>query len=53
MKNNEFFSTPILLIIWRRPRETNEAINALRKVKPEKLFIACDGPRKENNKESS
>ena len=51
MKNNEFFSTPILLIIWRRPRETNEAINALRKVKPEKLFIACDGPRKGNNKE--
>ena len=40
-----------MLTIWRRPKETNEVINALRKVKPKKLFIACDGPRKGNNEE--
>tara|TARA_A100001035_G_scaffold268997_1_gene254535 strand:- start:405 stop:1346 length:942 start_codon:yes stop_codon:yes gene_type:complete len=51
MKKDEFFSTPILITIWRRPKETNEVIKAIRKVKPKKLFIACDGPRKGNNKE--
>lgn len=52
MNNNESFSTPILLTVWRRSKETKEVIESLRKVKPKKLFIACDGPREGNEKES-
>ena len=51
MKVNKFFSTPILLTLWRRPKETYKVIEAIRKVKPKKLFIGCDGPRKGNKKE--
>ena len=47
----KYFSTPILLIIWRRPQETIKVINSLSKIKPKKLFISCDGPRLENREE--
>ncbi len=46
------FSTPILLIVWRRPKETLEVINSLSKIKPRKLFISCDGPRLGDIKEA-
>lgn len=36
---------PVLLVIFNRPQKTREVINALRQVKPAKLFIAADGPR--------
>ncbi len=52
MKVDESFTTPILLTLWRRPKETYEVISAIREVKPKQLFIACDGPRKGNLKES-
>ena len=48
----KYFSTPILLIVWRRPKETIEVINSLRKIKPKKLFISCDGPRLGNKEEA-
>ena len=51
MSNKKFFSTPILLTLWRRPNETSKVIEAIRKVKPKKLFIACDGPREGNEQE--
>lgn len=38
------FTTPILLIAWRRPTTTQQVINALRIVAPFNLYIACDGP---------
>ena len=48
----KYFSTPILLIVWRRPKETLEVIDSLRKIKPKKLFISCDGPRLGNKNEA-
>ena len=47
----KYFSTPILLIVWRRPKETIEVINSLRKIKPKKIFISCDGSRFGNHEE--
>ena len=41
----KYFSTPILLIVWRRPQETIEVINSLKKIKPKNLYISCDGAR--------
>ena len=48
----KYFSTPILLIVWRRPKETIQVINSLRKIKPRKLFVSCDGPRLGNKEEA-
>lgn len=37
--------TPILFIIFNRPSTTAEAFAAIRERRPEKLYIAADGPR--------
>lgn len=39
------FKTPILFLVFNRPDVTKEVFEVIRRVKPEKLFIACDGPR--------
>ena len=49
--NNLELKTPILLIAWRRPKETKEVINSLKKIKPKKIFISCDGAREGNHEE--
>jgi hypothetical protein len=39
---------PILLMVFNRPNLTKKVFAKIKKYKPEKLYIACDGPRKEN-----
>lgn len=39
------FDVPILLIIFNRPDTTEQVFEAIRKAEPQKLYIACDGPR--------
>lgn len=39
------FCTPILLIAWRRPNAIRQVINSIKKLEPQHLYIACDGPR--------
>ena len=39
------FSTPILFIIFNRPDKTQAVFDEIRKLKPQKLFVAADGPR--------
>jgi hypothetical protein len=38
-------NTPILFIIFNRPETTKRVFETIRKIRPEKLFIAADGPR--------
>jgi len=38
-------SVPVLWILFNRPSETEQSLRAIRAAKPQKLFIACDGPR--------
>lgn len=45
LKNN-FLNTPILLIIFNRPDVTSKVFEAIRKAKPQSLYVASDGPRK-------
>jgi len=40
--------TPVLLIVFNRPNETRIVIDAIRAISPKYLFIAQDGPRKNN-----
>lgn len=42
--------TPVLLLIFNRPDHTRRVLDSIRKAKPERLYIASDGPRK-NKKE--
>ncbi|MBQ6351858.1 MAG: hypothetical protein IJJ28_01145, partial [Lentisphaeria bacterium] len=36
---------PVLLLIFNRPDTTRRVVEALRAYRPERLFIAADGPR--------
>jgi hypothetical protein len=38
-------STPVLFIIFNRPETTQVVFDAIRKVKPPRLYVAADGPR--------
>ena len=42
-------STPILLLIFNRPDTTKKVFESIRSIRPQKLYIAADGPRR--NKE--
>ena len=44
-KSTSMFSTPVLFLIFNRPDTTRIVFEQIRKRKPEKLFIAADGPR--------
>jgi hypothetical protein len=39
-------NTPILFIIFNRPKNTKKVFQAIKEAKPRKLFISADGPRK-------
>lgn len=50
MDNN--FTNPILFLIFKRLDTTIKVFNAIRKVKPSRLYIACDGARSNQEGES-
>lgn len=37
--------TPVLFLVYNRPEQTKRVFEAIRKAKPNQLFIAADGPR--------
>ena len=39
------FKTPVLLILFNRPDITQRTFEAIRRVRPQHLFVAADGPR--------
>ncbi len=42
---SESMDTPVLLIIFNRPETTRQVVNALRDIRPTKMFVVADGPR--------
>jgi len=40
------FKTPILLVLYNRVDETHNLFQIIRKIKPEKLYVAADGPNR-------
>lgn len=51
--NNDIhcFNTPILFIVFNRPDTTFEIFQAIKNIKPSKLYIASDGARSNNEDE--
>jgi hypothetical protein len=45
-------SVPILLIGYNRPNLLENQINILRKIKPSKMYIAIDGPKKNHGEDT-
>lgn len=43
----EMFTTPVLFLIFNRPELAEQVFQAIREVKPARLFIAADGPQNE------
>jgi hypothetical protein len=50
-KTNTYLKTSVLLIIFNRPDTTEQVFGMLRMIKPKRLYIAADGPRKHKDKE--
>jgi hypothetical protein len=45
-------TTPILLLAFNRPASTRQVFEEIRKIKPERLYLASDGPRISNSSDS-
>lgn len=39
-------NTPVLLLIFARPELTRQVLGAIRPIRPKKLYVVADGPRK-------
>ena len=39
------FHVPVLLIAFNRPESTARVLRSLAEIQPQKLYVACDGPR--------
>ena len=51
MSKSNFFETPILFLVFNRFETTKRVFTEIKKIKPNRLFISCDGPRKDNLKD--
>lgn len=45
---NDAIDLPVFLIFFNRPDSFSKVFEVVRKIKPSKLFLACDGPRLNN-----
>jgi len=45
LEERDFFSTPVLFLIFNRPAHTERVFTVIRAAKPPVLYIAADGPR--------
>ena len=41
------YDVPVLILIYNRPKFTKKLIMALKIIKPKKIYISCDGPKKD------
>ena len=47
----KIFDTPILLLLFNREKETKTLFDVIKKIRPPVLYIACDGPRINNEED--
>lgn len=45
-------ATPVALLIFKRPDTTKQVLQAIRQIKPSKLFVVADGPRSHSPNEA-
>lgn len=47
------YNTPILFLVFNRPKQTEKVFNKIKSIKPKKLYISADGPRKNNSSDTT
>ena len=47
----ENLTTPVLFLIFNRPETTQKVFAAIKKAKPQRLYVSADGPRPEKQDE--
>src|SRR3989339_483651 len=52
-KNNFVLTTPVLFIVFNRLDTTKQVFEEIKKAKPQKIFIAADGPRNKEEKKKT
>ncbi|WAK74147.1 hypothetical protein AP9108_32515 [Arthrospira sp. PCC 9108] len=52
MPEIESFTTPVVLLIFRRPDTTQKVFDVIRQVKPQQLLVIADGPEPGNDLEA-
>lgn len=45
------FNTPILYIVFNRPELVKQSLSKIKEIAPKKLYVAADGPRKNNEED--
>ena len=45
----KMYSTPVLLIIFNRPKQTSKLLDSLIEIKPKVVYVSADGPRENNS----
>jgi len=53
MAHKSKLTTPVLFLVFNRPDVTKKVFAEIKKAKPEKLFIAADGPRNPEEKKKT
>ena len=51
--NSNNFGIPILFLTFNRPNLTFKVFDKIKEIKPKKLYVACDGPRKIDNEKKN
>ena len=46
------YPVPVLLIAFNRPETTSQVLALLQELKPQRLYLACDGPRPDRPKDA-
>jgi len=49
---NQIMRVPVVLIIYKRPRETSLVLQQIIQMKPPKLYVIADGPKQSNGEET-
>ncbi len=48
--HNKQIKTPVVFLVFNRPRQTQLVFNTIKKAQPKRLFIVADGPRHDDDK---
>ena len=46
------YATPVLFLVFNRPDTTRKVLEAIRNARPQKLFVAADGPRDDHPRDA-
>lgn len=46
-------NTPVVFLVYKRPKHTEKVLDAIRQARPKELFVVADGPKNQGEEEST